>query len=113
MVDDAEANIDVLVLTRRDEYRSIVAVDCGSVLRFIEMNPPDIALLDIVMPGLDGCAVCRRTNPWRHTRAALVLPTFNRAIRVTSPRVSRYGTIASSNATMMATPGYTNRSTMT
>ena len=54
VVDDAEANIDVLVQTLRDEYRLSVAIDGESALRSIEKNPPDIVLLDIVMPGLDG-----------------------------------------------------------
>ena len=68
VVDDAEANIDVLVQTLRDEYRLSVAIDGESALRSIKKNPPDIVLLDIVMPGLDGYEVCRRiraTEAWR------------------------------------------------
>ena len=68
VVDDAEANIDVLVHTLRDEYRLSVAIDGESALRSIAKNPPDLVLLDIVMPGLDGYEVCRRiraTEAWR------------------------------------------------
>ena len=68
VVDDAEANIDVLVQTLRDEYRLSVAIDGEAALRSIKKNPPDIVLLDIVMPGLDGYEVCRRiraTEAWR------------------------------------------------
>ena len=68
VVDDAEANIDVLVQTLRDEFRLSVAIDGESALRSIKKNPPDIVLLDIVMPGLDGYEVCRRiraTEAWR------------------------------------------------
>lgn len=68
VVDDTEANIDVLVQTLRGEYRLGVAVDGESALRSIEKNPPDIVLLDIMMPGLDGYAVCRRiraNEAWR------------------------------------------------
>jgi len=56
------------VQTLRDEYRLSVAIDGESALRSIEKNPPDIVLLDIVMPGLDGYAVCRgirATEAWR------------------------------------------------
>ena len=68
MVDDTEANIDVLVQTLRGEYRLSVALDGDSALRSIEKNPPDIVLLDIMMPGLDGYAVCGRirgNEAWR------------------------------------------------
>jgi phosphoserine phosphatase RsbU/P len=68
VVDDTEANIDVLVQTLRGEYRLSVAIDGESALRSIEKNPPDIILLDIMMPGLDGYAVCRRiraNEAWR------------------------------------------------
>lgn len=68
VVDDTETNIDVLVQTLRGEYRLSVAVDGEAALRSIERNPPDIVLLDIVMPGLDGYEVCRRIREheaWR------------------------------------------------
>jgi sigma-B regulation protein RsbU (phosphoserine phosphatase) len=60
IADDAEANVDVLVNALRDEYRLSVAVDGESALRSIERNAPDLVLLDIVMPGIDGYEVCRR-----------------------------------------------------
>ena len=68
LVDDTEANIDVLVETLRGEYRLSVAIDGESALRSMEKHAPDLVLLDIVMPGLDGYAVCRcmRANEaWR------------------------------------------------
>jgi phosphoserine phosphatase RsbU/P len=68
VVDDTEANIDVLVHTLRGQYRLSVAVDGEAALRSIERSPPDIVLLDIMMPGLDGYAVCRRireNDAWR------------------------------------------------
>ena len=73
VVDDAEANIDVLVQTLRDEYRLSVAIDGESALRSIKKNPPDIVLLDIVMPGLDGYEVCRRI---RATEAGRDIPVM-------------------------------------
>jgi DNA-binding response OmpR family regulator len=39
------------------------AVDGGEALRILEgSSPPEIALLDWVMPGVDGLEVCRRTR---------------------------------------------------
>jgi phosphoserine phosphatase RsbU/P len=60
IVDDAEANVDVLVGVLRGEYRLSAVLDGEAALRTIAKNPPDLVLLDIVMPGLDGYEVCRR-----------------------------------------------------
>jgi sigma-B regulation protein RsbU (phosphoserine phosphatase) len=68
IVDDAEANVDVLVNLLRGDYRLSVALDGEAALRAIAKNPPDLVLLDILMPQLDGYDVCRRmrTNEtWR------------------------------------------------
>ena len=60
IVDDAKTNIDILVEALRDEYKLSVAVDGAAALRSVEKSPPDLVLLDIVMPGVDGYEVCRR-----------------------------------------------------
>ena len=68
IVDDAEANVDVLVSALRDEYKLSVAIDGEGALRSIEKSPPDLVLLDIVMPGIDGYEVCRRLRAAAATR---------------------------------------------
>jgi phosphoserine phosphatase RsbU/P len=60
IVDDVKANVDVLVEALRDEYKLSVALDGGNALKQAEKSPPDLVLLDIVMPGIDGYEVCRR-----------------------------------------------------
>lgn len=60
IVDDVKANVDVLVQALREDHKLSVALDGESALRSVEKNPPDLVLLDIVMPGLDGYEVCRR-----------------------------------------------------
>ena len=60
IVDDAKANVDMLVEALRGDYKLSVALDGEAALRAIERNAPDLLLLDIVMPGLDGYEVCRR-----------------------------------------------------
>ena len=60
IVDDVKANVDVLVHALRDEYKLAVALDGESALRAIEKAAPDLVLLDIMMPGIDGYEVCRR-----------------------------------------------------
>jgi len=67
IVDDAKTNIDILVQALRDEYKLSVAVDGSAALRSVEKSPPDLVLLDIVMPGLDGYEVCRRLRAQQST----------------------------------------------
>jgi phosphoserine phosphatase RsbU/P len=68
IVDDAKTNIDILVEALRDDYKLSVALDGAAALRSIAKNPPDLVLLDIVMPGLDGFEVCRQLRARESTR---------------------------------------------
>lgn len=65
VVDDNELELDILVECLGDIYSVGVAMDGPSALEDIQKNLPDIILLDIMMPGMDGFEVCRRlkSNP--------------------------------------------------
>lgn len=60
IVDDTKANVDVLVETLRDKYKISVALNGQDALRAIARNKPDLVLLDIMMPDMDGYEVCAR-----------------------------------------------------
>lgn len=61
IVDDNPTNIDLLRRFLDDEKYKIAAVTRGEVaLKIVEKNPPDLILLDVMMPGMDGYEVCRR-----------------------------------------------------
>ncbi len=60
VVDDTEANVDILVDALGELYEVSVAMDGESALEAVAEEPPDIILLDIMMPGMDGYEVCRR-----------------------------------------------------
>ena len=68
LVDDTKANIDVLVETLRNDYKLSIATDGERALRSVDKSPPDIILLDIMMPGIDGYEVCRRLKADPQTR---------------------------------------------
>lgn len=59
VVDDAPENIDLLVGLLKDKYKVRAALN-GEVALTIarSSSPPDLILLDIVMPGMDGLEVC-------------------------------------------------------
>ena len=59
IVDDNPANIEVLSELLTD-YRRRVAIDGPTALRLVEARPPDLILLDVMMPRMDGFEVCRR-----------------------------------------------------
>ena len=58
VVDDVEMNVDLLVEVLGSDYEVSVAMDGESAIRDIEENPPDLILLDIMMPVMDGYQVC-------------------------------------------------------
>jgi len=71
IVDDAPGNLAVLsdMLSEAD-YRVLVATDGLSALEQIECLKPDIILLDIMMPGIDGFETCNRLKN-NHTTAQI------------------------------------------
>ena len=61
VVDDAPENLTVLAQVLADRYRVRAARDGLGALRIAASDPtPDLILLDIMMPGIDGFEVCRR-----------------------------------------------------
>ncbi|MBT7790741.1 MAG: response regulator [Calditrichaeota bacterium] len=68
VVDDTEANIDVLVEALDSVYEVSVAMDGESALEVVNTDPPDLILLDVMMPGIDGYEVCRRLKSRSKTR---------------------------------------------
>ena len=68
IVDDVRSNVDLLVLALKGHYRLAVAFDGETALREVIARPPDLILLDVMMPGMDGYEVCRRLKSDPTTR---------------------------------------------
>ncbi len=60
VVDDQPANIQILYALLGTEYDVCIALSGESALSLCAQNRPDLILLDVVMPGIDGYAVCSR-----------------------------------------------------
>ncbi|OAI06016.1 diguanylate cyclase response regulator [Methylomonas methanica] len=74
IVDDTPTNIQVLAENLIDEYRIKVAVSGEAALEAIErQGPPDLILLDVMIPGMDGYEVCRRLKSDPQTAAIPVI----------------------------------------
>jgi len=60
VVEDSPENIDIIIGILSPYYEIRVAIDGVKALKILETLQPDLILLDIMMPGMDGFEVCRR-----------------------------------------------------
>ena len=60
IVDDTPANIETLNETLENEFDIYFATDGNDALQKVHLLGPDLILLDIMMPVMDGFEVCRR-----------------------------------------------------
>ena len=70
IVDDNPQNIQFLAtLLDKAEYEVGVAMDGEQALDFLRQETPELVLLDVMMPGIDGFETCRRikgNHDWKH-----------------------------------------------
>jgi putative two-component system response regulator len=68
IVDDTPENIQVLMEILKADYRLVAAINGKKALKLAAVNPPpDLILLDVMMPEMDGHEVCRRLKSDPHT----------------------------------------------
>jgi len=86
VVDDDVVNVELLEeMLSLEGYRVDKAFDGFQALRRISESPPDLVLLDVMMPGMDGFEVCRRIKADQANRfIPVVLVT---ALRGTEDRI--------------------------
>ena len=61
IVDDERLNINVLADLLKPNYKIMAAINGAQALKAVHSaNPPDLVLLDIMMPEMDGYEVCRQ-----------------------------------------------------
>jgi serine phosphatase RsbU (regulator of sigma subunit) len=69
LVDDAPANIQVATSILKDIYKIRVATNGAKALTLVkDAPPPDLVLLDVMMPEMDGYEVCARLKADPETR---------------------------------------------
>jgi len=86
VVDDIEANVRLLEAKLSAEYYQVsCAYDGPTALAMAAQDCPDIILLDVMMPGMDGFTVCRKLKEdpvTRHIPVVLVTALDGRADRI-------------------------------
>lgn len=73
VVDDQPINIQVLYQVFGAEYQVFMATSGAQALEMCKKNQPDLILLDIVMPDMDGFEVCAKIKENPETRAIPVI----------------------------------------
>ncbi len=69
LIVDDDANIAELVslYLKREQFETFIAGDGGEALLAVEAFDPDLILLDLMLPGMDGYQVCREVRQTRDT----------------------------------------------
>ena len=74
IVDDVPENLTVLKkMLEEQNYRVRPAINGEIALRAVSSSPPEIILLDIRMPGMDGYEFCRRLKSVEKTRSIPII----------------------------------------
>lgn len=74
VVEDEKAIADILVFNlQREGYDTIVAYDGTEGLRRALEDAPDLILLDVMLPGMDGFEVCKRVRETFHNTPIIML----------------------------------------
>ncbi len=61
IVDDERFNLNTLIEVLKDDYRILIAKNGEQALERVSTSPhPQLILLDVLMPGIDGYETCRR-----------------------------------------------------
>jgi sigma-B regulation protein RsbU (phosphoserine phosphatase) len=74
LVDDAPENIQIVNSILKDIYKIRIATNGPKALELAKADPPpDLVLLDVMMPGMDGYEVCTRLKSDPATREIPVI----------------------------------------
>lgn len=74
IVDDDPHNMHVLTEALKSEYELIVALDGETALNLIkEGETPDLILLDVMMPGINGFDLCQRIHQFEHLASTPII----------------------------------------
>jgi putative two-component system response regulator len=73
VVDDTPQNLNVASRMLREHYRCLVSLDGAKSIEIARAAPPDLILLDVMMPVMNGLEVCKRLKQHAETRGIPVI----------------------------------------
>jgi len=91
VVDDRDANLELIEGYLQEVGCEVVTATTGvEALRMIASQPPDLVLLDVMMPGLDGFDVCRQIKGRTHLLPVVLVTALSQSLdRVPRARCGR------------------------
>ena len=89
IVDDTPANLEILVeVFTQQGFEVLVATDGEGAINQIFLSRPDVILLDVMMPGIDGFETCRRLKTNSETKEIPII--FMTALSETTDKVKGF-----------------------
>ncbi len=80
VVDDAEFNRDLIIQLLGDEYEILAAVDGAEGIKMAEQERPDLILMDLGMPVMDGWEATRKIKANSELRHIPVIAVTSHAM---------------------------------
>jgi two-component system, cell cycle response regulator DivK len=91
IVEDVEYNRDLLVQLLEEEYEILTAADGASGIEAAAQNRPDLILMDLSLPGVDGWEATRRLKARLETEAIPVIALTAHAMQGDEERARACG----------------------
>ncbi|MGA2402004.1 MAG: HD domain-containing phosphohydrolase [Syntrophobacteraceae bacterium] len=85
IVDDTKTNVNILVAALGHKYKLSVAMNGNAALAQVKENAPDLILLDVMMPIMDGYEVCSRlkSDPATSSIPVIFITALNESASIT------------------------------
>jgi two-component system, cell cycle response regulator DivK len=91
IVEDVEYNRDLLVQVLEEEYEVVTAADGAAGIEAAARDRPDVILMDLSLPGIDGWEATRRLKAWPETEAIPVIALTAHAMQGDEERARACG----------------------
>jgi len=80
IVDDERANLELMeAMVTQEGYQAILTMDGEKALQMVQESRPDIIMMDVVMPKMNGIEACRKikTNPMSYAIPVIIVTALN------------------------------------
>src|SRR5216117_3134067 len=91
IVEDVEFNRDLLVQLLEDDYELLTAADGAAGIALAEREQPDLILMDLSLPGVDGWEATRRIKATAGLRSIPIIALTAHAMRGDAERARECG----------------------
>jgi CheY-like chemotaxis protein len=91
IVEDVEFNRDLLIQLLEDSYAILTAADGAEAIVLAERDPPDLIIMDLSLPGVDGWEATRRIKANAALRHIPIIALSSHAMRGDAERARQCG----------------------